>query len=140
LTCASPVGRTRARVLRPKGSLSDVTDAAAGDSGAVFRLVYRSHCLIDPDHRRTALGEVFTTARRTNRRLGVTGALVVSDDAFAQTLEGDESAVRDLYAAISRDERHDHVSRVEESTVEARTFSHWAMAKVADDGGADIRP
>jgi len=119
--------------------MSDATDAAAGDSGAVFRLIYRSHSLIDPDQRRTELGDIFTAARRNNQRLGVTGALVVSGDAFAQTLEGDESVVRELYAAISKDKRHDHVSLVEEQTVEERTFGRWAMAKVADDGGADIR-
>jgi Sensors of blue-light using FAD len=118
--------------------MSDPTDAA-GDPGANFRLIYRSHSLITAEERRTVLGEIFTTARRKNKRLGVTGALVVSGDAFVQALEGEESVVRDLYATISQDARHDHVTLVEEVAVDGRTFGRWAMAKVAEDGGADIR-
>ena len=82
-------------------------------SETTFRLIYRSHSLIDAAARRTGLGEIFTTARRRNRGLGVTGALMLSDDAFVQALEGDEAVVRDLYAAIARDPRHDDVSLVE---------------------------
>jgi len=46
---------------------------------------------------------------------------------------------RDLYATISRDARHEDVNLVEEQFVEGRTFGRWAMAKVATDGGSDIR-
>lgn len=119
--------------------MSDTTDAATTDSGSVFRLIYRSHSLVASDQRRSELGEIFTTARRNNKRLGVTGALIVSGDAFVQALEGDESVVRELYATISQDARHDDLSILEEQDVDGRTFGRWAMAKVATDGGSDIR-
>jgi hypothetical protein len=119
--------------------MSETTDGAAGTSEPVFRLIYSSHSLIASDDRKSELGEIFTTARRKNKRLGVTGALIVSGDSFVQALEGDEAAVRDIYAAITQDARHDDLSVLEEQTVEARTFGRWAMAKVATDGGSDIR-
>jgi hypothetical protein len=104
----------------------------------VFRLIYSSHSRIDPSERSTELGDIFATARRTNRRLGVTGALVLTDDAFAQALEGDESVVRDLYDTICEDPRHASVTLLEE-TVDDRVFGRWAMARVSEHGGPDIR-
>lgn len=116
-----------------------MTDAAASESESVFRLIYHSQSLIPSDQRRTELAAIFTTARRTNERLGITGALVISDDAFVQALEGDETAVRELYASITKDTRHDSVRVLEEKMVERRTFGRWAMAKVATDDGPDLR-
>jgi|SRR5664279_3091047 len=109
------------------------------DAGPVFRLIYNSHSRIASDQTSSELGDIFTTARRNNRRLGITGALVVTDDAFVQALEGDEPAVRTLYDGICRDARHDRVTVLEEGLVDGRAFGRWAMAKVAEGGGADIR-
>jgi hypothetical protein len=108
-------------------------------SEPVFRLIYRSRSLIDAEQRRTALGEIFATARRNNREADVTGALMISEDAFVQALEGDEATVRELYATIREDPRHTDVTLLEEHDVDARTFGRWAMAQVGEDGGADIR-
>jgi hypothetical protein len=105
----------------------------------VFRLVYRSHSRIADADRVSELGEIFTTARTNNKRLGVTGALVVTGDAFAQTLEGDEAVVRELYQRICADPRHDDVDLLEDETVGERTFGRWAMARVSEDGGPDLR-
>ncbi len=119
--------------------MSDRSEAAAAESGSIFRLIYGSRSLIASEQRRTELADIFTTARRKNRRLGVTGALVISGDAFAQVLEGEESVVRELYATIDRDARHEDLVVLEEQLVAGRVFGRWAMAKVAEDGGADIR-
>ena len=119
--------------------MSDVADTAENESQQVFRLIYNSHSCIAPDDGVTELGAIFTTARRNNKRLGVTGALVITEDAFAQTLEGDEPVVRELYEHICRDPRHESVSLLEAETVDGRSFGRWAMAKVAADGGPDIR-
>ena len=111
----------------------------SNDAQSVFRLVYRSQSRIDADESKTELGGIFTTARHNNKRLGITGALVITDDAFAQALEGDESAVRGLYETIRQDPRHENVTLLEAGPVEDRVFGRWAMAKVAADGGPDIR-
>ncbi len=63
---------------------------------------------------------------------------MLSDDWFVQVLEGQECAVRSLYALIEKDPRHDSVSLLETRTVDERVFSRWAMAKVAEDGEPDI--
>lgn len=119
--------------------MNDLPNGAAAASQPTFRLIYRSHSLIPADQSRTELGEIFATARRKNRELGITGALVISGDAFVQALEGDERAVRALYATICEDPRHDDLAILEETTVAGRTFGRWAMARVDEDGGADIR-
>ena len=105
----------------------------------VFRLIYRSNSRIGDQDRRTELGEIFTVARRKNRDLVVTGALMLSGDAFVLALEGDEPVVRGLYATICGDPRHDGLSVIDERTVGERTFGRWAMARVAEDGRPDIR-
>jgi hypothetical protein len=105
----------------------------------VFRLVYRSHSRIAEADRVAELGAIFTSARTNNKRLGVTGALVITEDAFAQTLEGDEAVVRELYEHIRADPRHESVTLLEEEAVAERLFGRWAMARVSEDGGPDIR-
>jgi Sensors of blue-light using FAD len=115
-----------------------MTETAAGDSGPVFRLVYRSHSRIGITESKQQLGEIFSVARSANKRLGVTGALLINDDQFVQTLEGPEPTVRDLYAKISKDRRHEHVELLESGDVAGRVFGKWAMARMARDGEPDI--
>ena len=103
-----------------------------------FRLIYRSHNRIPNDRRKAELGAIFSAARSTNKRLGVTGALLTSGDWFVQTLEGDEAVVRDLYARIGKDSRHERVVEIASGEVDGRVFSRWAMARVSADGEHDI--
>jgi Sensors of blue-light using FAD len=115
-----------------------MTDAAAGDSGPVFRLIYHSRSRISAAERKYQLGEIFSVARSMNKKIGVTGALLITDDEFVQTLEGSEPVVRRLYAKIYKDKRHEHVELLETGDVPERVFGKWAMAKVAADGEPDI--
>jgi Sensors of blue-light using FAD len=103
-----------------------------------FRLVYRSHSRIPVDGRVVELGEIFSVARPANKKLGITGALLLTDGWFVQVLEGQEAAVRGLYERIAADPRHDAVELLQAVTVDERVFARWAMAKVAQDGEADI--
>jgi predicted sulfurtransferase len=103
-----------------------------------FRLVYRSHSRIPAGTRREVLAAIFDSARSNNKQLQVTGALLVTDHYFVQTLEGEESRVRALFDRIRHDDRHDEVTVVAEETPEGRVFSRWAMARVSADGGPDI--
>jgi predicted sulfurtransferase len=107
------------------------------DPTRVLRIVYRSRSRIPAEQRRAVLAQIFASARTNNRRAGVTGALLVTDHYFVQTLEGDEAQVRALFERIDQDDRHDDLVVVEDLH-EARVFSRWAMARVAADGGADI--
>lgn len=116
--------------------MSDAVPAAR--SGPVFRLMYRSRNRILAANRRAELGTLFTQARAANKGKGITGALLLLDDWFVQLLEGDEGAVRALYARIERDPRHDRVVLLDAREVGGRVFGRWAMARVSEDGEPDI--
>ena len=116
--------------------MTDPTPSSATEQ--TFRLMYRSRDLIPADRRKVELGHLFTEARSNNKKRGITGALLLSEDRFVQVLEGDEDAVRALFTHIERDGRHDSVSVLESGMVARRLFARWAMAKVAEDGEPDI--
>lgn len=115
-------------------TLEEPAPAPAG----TFRLIYRSRDRIPQDRRKVALGELFSQARSNNKERDITGALLVSEAWFVQALEGEEGAVRSLYARIEADARHEGVELIEASEVVDRVFSRWAMAKIAEDGEPDI--
>ncbi|MGB8817016.1 MAG: BLUF domain-containing protein [Rhizobiaceae bacterium] len=107
-------------------------------AGVTFRLIYRSKCLIPAASLDAELGNILRVARHKNAAQGITGALLLYDDWFAQTLEGEEGAVRSLYAHIERDPRHSSVQIQEEGLANSRVFSRWAMAMVGEHGNPDI--
>ena len=107
-------------------------------SDTVFRLIYKSRSRVPAENRETELGKIFSVARRKNAAQGITGALLLYDDLFAQTLEGEEGAVRSLFAAIEKDDRHDAVEVREQGVAESRVFARWSMAKVGEHGEPDI--
>ena len=115
-----------------------MNDVASGDSGPVFRLIYHSRSRIPGAERKQQLGEIFSAARSSNKKISVTGALLITDDEFVQTLEGPEPVVRDLYAKIYKDKRHEHVEILASDDVPGRVFGRWAMAQVSADGEPDI--
>lgn len=116
-----------------------MTDAAPSSApDRTFRLIYRSRCLIPQDRRKVELGTLFSQARSFNKHAHITGALLISDDWFVQTLEGEEAAVRTVFEKISKDPRHDSVALLDTRVVDDRVFARWAMAKVADEGEPDI--
>jgi hypothetical protein len=106
--------------------------------GGVFRLVYRSHVVVAPEHRPAALGAIFDVARARNALLDVTGALMAWQDVVVQVLEGTEAAVRPLYDRIRVDGRHTDVTLLDADTAPGRVFGHWSMAQVGEDDRADI--
>lgn len=122
--------------------MTNAQTAASADNGVlpavVFRLIYRSHSLIPAAEVQAELGHILRVARARNAESGITGALLIYDDWFAQTLEGEETAVRALFAKIAADPRHDTVELREEGIAPARVFSRWAMAMVAEHGNPDI--
>jgi hypothetical protein len=112
-------------------------DISAG-GGPVFRLVYRSRLNIPSDDVEAEVAKILDAARTKNPRLGITGALVVWEDGVVQTLEGEESVVRGVYDAISRDTRHEQVELVETTPGVERAFTKWSMARISDGADADI--
>jgi hypothetical protein len=109
----------------------------AATTGPCYRLIYRSHSLL-PASDDAALAEILKVARAKNASLGITGALMLYDDWFAQVLEGPQVAVESLYARIKTDPRHDAARLTEAGPVPKRQFAKWAMAVVAEHHEPDM--
>lgn len=91
----------------------------------VYSLAYVSHSLISAHS--VDILDIARASMRHNRATGLTGALYFDDCQFCQVLEGDEAAVRGLFARIARDPRHTDVAVLREGPVAARRFETWSM-------------
>lgn len=111
--------------------------AASTATGACYRLIYRSHSLL-PANDPAGLAEILRVARSKNADLGITGALMLYDDWFAQVLEGPQPVIEALFARIKADPRHDGVRLNEAGAVPKRLFAKWAMAVVAEHHEPDM--
>lgn len=107
------------------------TEAAATPS--ILRLTYRSHSLLAGRGGETSeLKDILRVSRINNEAAGVTGALMLYDDWFAQVLEGPEPTVLALFERIRADRRHDTVELDATVGGEEPLFGRWAMALVAE--------
>lgn len=53
--------------------------------------------------------------------------LLYSGGNFFQILEGEKNSVEELYAKITKDERHTDCIMIDESEIKDRTFPNWSM-------------
>ena len=116
-------------------NLQDAVGKAAVEP--CFRLIYRSQSLLPPGDD-AALADILKVARANNADLGITGALMLYDDWFAQVLEGPQAAVEGLYATISADKRHHGVKLDQSGPAAGPLFAKWAMAVVAEHHEPDM--
>jgi len=71
---------------------------------------------------------ILERARRKNAQRSITGMLLHTSGSFFQVLEGEESALRELFAIISADQRHTKVTRIIHEPIAHRSFGEWTMA------------
>jgi hypothetical protein len=83
----------------------------------------------------TDLVVLLKAARQKNARLHINGMLLYKQGKFMQILEGEESAVRKLYAEISQDPRHGELTVILERQCSTSVFKDWSMgfANLRDD-------
>ncbi len=91
----------------------------------MFFIVYASSAT--NSFSRSELLELLTKARTTNTKLGITGMLLYKDGNFIQVLEGEEAAVRALYAKIEQDARHAGIIALLQGNEAERQFPDWSM-------------
>lgn len=108
-----------------------MTDSYDARARTTFRLMYRSRDRVPAEDREDELGALFASSRSNNEKRNITGALLLTENWFVQVLEGDEAAVRSLFASIQADPRHDGVELLFEGPADDRVFAHWSMAKIA---------
>ena len=91
----------------------------------LIQLTYASRCaqILGPGD----VKDILQSSNRNNTRLGVTGALCLSNGIFLQQLEGDRTAVNALYHRILLDKRHKEPAILDFNEIVARRFSTWSM-------------
>ena len=74
--------------------------------------------------------DIVRASQRNNAKLGVTGALMLSNGIFLQCLEGDRLVVNTLYHRILLDSRHAEPAVLNFSEIDQRLFTGWSMGLV----------
>ncbi len=94
----------------------------------LIRLVYasRSTGALTP----ADVKDIVRSSQRNNAKLGVTGALVLSNGIFLQCLEGDHLVVNSLYHRILLDARHREPAILAYGEIDHRLYGDWAMGLV----------
>ena len=91
----------------------------------MFSIVYVSSA-IQPFTQEELLA-LLEESRDNNAAVGVTGMLLYKDGSFMQVLEGEQTAVQQVFGKISRDPRHRGVVVLLKQTLAARDFEDWSM-------------
>lgn len=98
------------------------------------RLVYVSRATFAPSRQGSGIdlevARILMQSRRNNPRRGLVGALYYGDGCFFQCLEGEPVAIDELCARIARDPRHKDMQVLGRESIQARSFSVWAMKYV----------
>ena len=85
------------------------------------------------------LRELLKLARVNNEQCSISGLLLYKDGNFMQVLEGHDEDVRDVYAKISRDQRHRGMLTLLQGEVTGRKFPDWSMG-FRDLNSTDAKP
>ncbi len=78
--------------------------------------------------------DIVRTAHNRNRRLGLTGGLLLLDGWFVQVLEGEPHHVRERLARIAADPRHEALDvRLRSSHAERAFPSEWMALRLPEE-------
>ena len=70
---------------------------------------------------------ITSVSEKRNEACGVTGVLLASRTHFLQALEGRLEDVNAVFRRIARDDRHQELSIIDFSVIDARLFGGWGM-------------
>jgi hypothetical protein len=91
----------------------------------MYRLIYKSRSVeaLNWDIVRS----ITSASEKNNEENGITGVLLASKTHFLQAMEGNFEDVNALFRRIVRDTRHEDVSIISFSVIDARLFGGWGM-------------
>ncbi len=92
----------------------------------MFQLCYASQANFQTEEF-AVLTDILSEARQFNAAHNITGVLFFADGYFFQCLEGEEAQVRDLFARIALDSRHQQVQLLQVQEIVTPHFQDWAM-------------
>lgn len=97
----------------------------------LIRIIYISRSTFKPTGSNAGIepnvGRILIKSRINNRRDGLVGVLYFGDGCFFQCLEGEQSAVENLYARLELDDRHKDMKMLSRENIKALSYSDWAM-------------
>ena len=91
-------------------------------------LMYVSKSCLARSAQTRELNDIVKRSRARNEQLQVRGALVFTEDHFAQVLEGPKAGVDALMDSICRDLRHEQVTVTGEARSDDYRFPNWTLA------------
>jgi hypothetical protein len=99
----------------------------------LYQLTYRSEAKLG-----ITAEDIISILRQSeanNPKYEVTGCLVFNEGYFVQLLEGEKEIVKERFAIIEADQRHEMVEVLSEGQTSDRMFEDWKMAyiKLPDD-------
>ena len=104
----------------------------------LYRIAYVSTSLLAGTPReREEIAAILLASRRNNEEAEITGALLATDQRFAQVFEGPRGAVAATYRRITRDPRHTELMQLLSDTIPRRQFKAWSMAYIGPSQSAE---
>ncbi len=78
--------------------------------------------------------------REKNKRLAITGILLLIQGKFVQYIEGQAAEIDKVYEKIKHDSRHNELVLLDSGDLDKRQFKDWSMAykKIGDDQVKEI--
>ncbi|MDR9399875.1 MAG: BLUF domain-containing protein [Psychroflexus sp.] len=101
----------------------------------VSYMSHQSRLMSDKD-----LEQLLFQIREKNKRLAITGLLLLIQGKFVQYIEGPEPEIKNVYKSIKADPRHNELLLLDSGKIEQRQFQDWSMAykKVKDSTVRDL--
>lgn len=91
----------------------------------ILRLTYISR--YNTNNANIEVTRILAQAQRNNMRNGITGALVLNENYFLQSIEGARPVINELLRKLVVDDRHLSLQVIECREVEQRRWNKWSM-------------
>ena len=98
--------------------------------GQIHYLTYVSRMTLKAGVTPRTLSDIMTVAQRENLAHQITGFLCFGNGYFFQYIEGEKSAIEQLFGNIQRDGRNRDVTLKSKGVIEQRLFQNWQMLMV----------
>ena len=98
--------------------------------GQIHYLTYVSRMTLKAGITPRTLSDIMTVAQRENSAHQITGFLCFGNGYFFQYIEGEKSAIEQLFGNIQRDGRNRDVTLKSKGMIEQRLFQDWQMLMV----------
>lgn len=101
----------------------------------VSYMSHQSRVMSDED-----INKLLFQIREKNKRLAITGLLLLIQGKFVQYIEGPKSEIKNVYESIKMDPRHNELLLLDSGEIEERQFQDWSMAykKINDSMVKDL--